>query len=96
MAAEPFIGLKAMAKCCNWTLSLFEYRGFDVVDDVADVGIGDPGAGGEADAGFEEGLADAIGVGGGVAVDGLLVHGLPQRTQLDADDVQGPSHSLIF
>ena len=75
---------------------LFEYSGFDFIDDVADVGIGDPGAGGEADAGFEEGLADAVGVGGGVAVDGLLVHGLPQRTQLDADDVQGPSHSLIF
>lgn len=75
---------------------LFEYSGFDFIDDVADVGIGDPGAGGEADAGFEEGLADAIGVGGGVAVDGLLVHGLPQRTQLDADDVHGPSHSLIF
>lgn len=68
----------------------------DVVDNVADMIVGDPWAGGEADAGFEEGLADAIGVGGGVAVDGLLVHGLPQRTQLDADDVQGPSHSLIF
>ena len=43
-----------------------------------DVVVGDPGAGGEAEADVEVAFADAVDVGGGVAVNGLLVHGLPQ------------------
>ena len=40
--------------------------------------ISDPRAGGKADADLEEAFADAVDVGGGIAVDGLFVHGFPQ------------------
>lgn len=59
------------------------YDIFYGVDYVADIVIGDVRACGEADADFEEGFADAIDIGWGVAVDGLLMHRLPQRTGLD-------------
>ena len=55
-------------------------RGGDCGYDAADVDIADPGAGGEADAALEERLADAVEVGGVVAVDRLAVHRLPERT----------------
>lgn len=55
---------------------------------VADVGVGDPGAGREADAGGEEGFAHAVGVGGVAAVDGLLVHRLPEGAAFDVGRVQ--------
>lgn len=48
-------------------------------DDVADVVVGDAGAGGEAEADLEEALADAVGVGGAAGEDGLFVHGFPER-----------------
>lgn len=49
----------------------------DLFHDVADMVVGDPGAGGEADAHLEKRLADAVGVGGSVLVDRLLVHRFP-------------------
>ena len=47
--------------------------GADGVDDVADVVVSDPRAGGKADADAEQRLAHTVGVGGGVAVDRLTV-----------------------
>lgn len=51
--------------------------------------VGDPGTGGQADAGGEEGLADAVDIGWAVAIDRLTVHGFPQRTALDVCSVEG-------
>ena len=62
--------------------------GADGVDDVADVVIRDPRAGGKADADAEQRLAHTVGVGGGAAVDRLTVHRFPQRARLDAGCVE--------
>ena len=70
------------------------YRGFDVADYVADVFVGDPGTGGEADADFEERFADAVDVGGIVLVDGLLVHRLPEGARLDVCGIESHAHCL--
>lgn len=51
--------------------------------------VGDPGASGQADASGEEGLADAVDVGGAVAIDGLPVHGFPQGAALYVCGVEG-------
>lgn len=67
---------------------MLAYRIFDGVDDVADIIVGDVGAGRKADAGGEEGFAHAVDVGGGVAVDRLLVHGLPKGAGLDVGLVE--------
>lgn len=56
--------------------------------------VGDPGTGGQADAGGEERLADAVDIGGTVAIDRLTVHGFPQRTALDVCGVE--SHTKGF
>lgn len=43
-----------------------------------DVGVCYPWAGREADADFEEGFADAVGVGGRIFINRLLVHRFPE------------------
>ena len=70
------------------------YARFDGVDDVADVVVSYPGAGGEADADLEEALADAVDIGGRVAVDGLAVHGLPQGAALNVGAVEANAQGL--
>ena len=66
----------------------------DLVDDVVDVGVGNPGTCGEADADFEEGFRDAVDVGWCVFVDGLFVHRLPQRARFDAGGVKRQAQCL--
>lgn len=66
----------------------------DGVDDVADVGVGHPGTGGEADAYFEEAFAHAVDVGWCVLVDGLLVHRFPKGTALDVGRVERHAEGL--
>lgn len=61
---------------------------FNLIDDAADMGVSNPGAGGEADTDFEERFADAVGVGGSVAIDRLLVHRFPEGTRFDAGGVE--------
>lgn len=56
--------------------------------------VAHPRSGGEADAHFEEGFAHAVSVDWIVAVDGLLVHWLPQWARLDAGGVEGHAESL--
>lgn len=56
--------------------------------------VGYPGTGGETDADFEKGLADAVDVGGIVAVDGLLVHRFPQGTRFNVCGVESHTHCL--
>lgn len=74
--------------------SVGDDAGLDGVDDVAHVVVGDVGPGGQADAHGEEGLADAVDVGRSVAVDGLTVHGLPQRPRLDVGGIEGHTQGL--
>ena len=66
----------------------------DILYYVADVFVGDPGTGGEADADFEERFADAVDVGGIVLVDGLLVHRLPEGARLDVCGIESHAHCL--
>lgn len=66
----------------------------DILYYVADVFVGDPGTGGEADADFEERFADAVDVGGIVLVDGLLVHRLPEGAGFDAGLVERHAQGL--
>ncbi len=68
--------------------------GADCGGDVAEVVVGHPRAGGEAEAGAEEGLADAVGVRRGGGVDGLAVHRFPEGSRLDACGVEGGAHCL--
>ena len=56
--------------------------------------VGDPGAGWEADAGFVEFFGDAVGVGWGVFVDRLEVHGFPEGTGFDAGFVELQAESF--
>ena len=63
------------------------YCGFDGINDVADVIVGDVGAGWETDADFEEGFGDAIDVCGSVFVDRLLVHRLPKGASFNVSFV---------
>ena len=83
---------------CHYTVRLlsYNYTGFDSIHDVANVVISHVGAGGEADADFEEGLADAVDVGRSVFVDGLLVHWLPKRTGLDVGLIEIDAQSLYI
>lgn len=43
---------------------------------------------------MEEVLADAVDVGGVVAVDGLAVHGFPQGARLDIEGVEAHAHGF--
>ncbi len=67
---------------------LFYNAGFDSVDDVADVIIGNVGTGWEADADFEESFRHAVDVSGNVLVYRLFVHRLPQWTGFDIGFVE--------
>lgn len=71
-----------------YKISISIDAGFDGVDNIADVIVGDVGACRKADAGGEEGFAHTVDVGGGVAVDRLLVHGLPKGAGLDVGLVE--------
>ena len=51
---------------------------FNLVDYVADVFVGDPGASGQADASGEEAFGHAVGIGEVIFVDELLMHGIPE------------------
>lgn len=75
-------------------LCIQHYAFFDLVDDVADVGVGNPRTSREADADFEEGFRDAVDVGGGVAIDGLFVHRFPQGARFDAGCVESHAECL--
>ena len=55
----------------------------NAIDNIADIVVGDVGTGGETETDFEEGCLYFVGVGGGVLIDGLLVHGLPYGTALN-------------
>ena len=66
----------------------------DAGDDVADIVIGDTWAAGKAETSPEERLAHPVDIGRSVLVDGLAVHGLPQRTGFDAGCIQGYPHGL--
>ena len=50
------------------------YGFLDALDDVGDIFIGHAGAGREAHADFEEVDLNAVGIDGGIGIDGLLVH----------------------
>ena len=61
---------------------------------MAEVVVGHPWACGEAEAGAEEDLADAVGVRRGGGVDGLAVHRFPEGARLDSGGVEGGAHGL--
>ncbi len=73
---------------------LKQYRGFDGVDDIADVVVGDVWAGRKADADFEKALRYAVCVGRGVFVDWLFVHRLPEGTRFDVGAVEADAQCL--
>ncbi len=72
-----------------WWYSQLIFNGFfNSIDNVADIVVGDVGAGREADADFEECFRHAVNIGRSILIHRLFVHWLPEWSCLDIGFVE--------